>query len=1021
MPTPGPTDNVPAALTPGEIVLNLGAVKLGGKDKLLKLNAEGKKLMDSQGGVEAFAKKNGIFGKKGYCNGGKVSGFQYGGSVQDPLQVAQATAEAFKPKLANLHQRSLKGGQDGAASTSLLPMVGVDIPSVAQNTASAIPKVTDTSGAQQAMGAVSKPIVSNVIGGGAKANSFSDDTPKATPIGADVGAAGFNPSSAQNMQAKQNMFNSTPGIAGMTNAPTNSQFATVANSTPQGFSEGGEVKGGIFKRGYAKGGFVSGVSSFVPDQSDLTAQNKDTKLGEGGFDKNPTKTEPKTTPTTSKVSEFTPDQSDLTAQNANTKLGEGGFTQNVKPEPKITQTSAKVGEFIPKETEIKGQNTGKLSPEGFTENNPPAPKTRPTTAKVGKFTPTAEEAAAQNYDTVGAKETPEGIKKLSVTEAKIKARPNFTLEGGPHTVLPTRTATSLEPGKGLLKAGGRNVVPASGVQINNPSREWVGSAGQSAGSASKELVPAGPPFTKSGSTDFTSDIGNSGPRTTFNKSQQEAREDVINSGKERVAALKEQNAAMEKGTPGEANKAATGAAAPQSAGWEAGEEGSPTWKGIFNGAKNVVGKVAGTALRGANAAGDVLMAAHTASEKSPIEQYAESRGVTGADPQEVWRKPLREKVEGVESSLAEGAKEAYGKAKNYFGNRGVGKEAAKPATSVTPVATPEVKPAAPATQTPVAQTPVQTPVAPESTVESQPKDLGSVEKGQGFVQGANGKKYSITKEGIFKFDPKTNAWSKTSLAGGPPTQSAAAQAAGTTDFNLNWANADKYRAAQQAKEEHANREAQRQNLMNMAMSNPNGSMGPVEFGNAKRNKATALHMLESMGREDARGTNRDLEERKLNAAEKHTAATEKHASATEEYNRRHLESTEKRDEANLGEAKRRNDLAEQREAFAQANKPSKYVTKAGEVLSLTPDERRQAVAKDRLATHLEKRAAELKPNKEGYFSLSDKEAAAKSEQEHAIRQQRVAEILQGDSTPEQKEAILKAYKQATGVDYNDLI
>ena len=269
---PGPTDKIPALLTEGEVVMNLGAVKLSGKDKLLKLNEEGKKLMDSQGGVAAFAKKNGIFGKKGFCNGGMAKGYADGGEATsytddlikrgstgvqaNPLQSALDMQSAMsKNKPANVNQASMKGTQDGAAAGADIPKVQTAIPDATAGAANSMPKVTDTSGAQQAIGAVSKPIVSNVVGGGAKANSFSDGA--AAPSGYSLGGNNFNPNSAQNQQAK---LHAAPGFAGMRNVNDNSQYATVANSNPlassapttlspqqqvlqaQGFSEGGDRK-----------------------------------------------------------------------------------------------------------------------------------------------------------------------------------------------------------------------------------------------------------------------------------------------------------------------------------------------------------------------------------------------------------------------------------------------------------------------------------------------------------------------------------------------------------------------------------------------------------------------------------------------------------------------------------------------------------------------------------------------------------------------------------------------------------
>ena len=252
---PGPTDKIPALLTEGEVVMNLGAVKLSGKDKLLKLNEEGKKLMDSQGGVAAFAKKNGIFGKKGYCNGGMAKGYADGGEATsytddlikrgstgvqaNPLQSALDMQSAMsKNKPANVNQASMKGTQDGAAAGADIQKVQTAIPDATAGAANTMPKVTDTSGAQQAIGAVSKPIVSNVVGGqkgdmSTPQNQTALANMKATTPNY-LGMRDVSNGPANNDAAKANLMATTPSIGGMRNV------------APQGFSEGGEVKGGIF-------------------------------------------------------------------------------------------------------------------------------------------------------------------------------------------------------------------------------------------------------------------------------------------------------------------------------------------------------------------------------------------------------------------------------------------------------------------------------------------------------------------------------------------------------------------------------------------------------------------------------------------------------------------------------------------------------------------------------------------------------------------------------------------------------
>jgi hypothetical protein len=191
--------------------------------------------------------------------------------------------------------------------------------------------------------------------------------------------------------------------------------------------------------------------------------------------------------------------------------------------------------------------------------------------------------------------------------------------------------------------------------------------------------------------------------------------------------------------------------------------------------------------------------------------------------------------------------------------------------------------------------------------EGAPTKLNEVGSGQGLVQGANGKQYSATKEGIFKFDPKTKAWSKLSgPSTGAPKQSEVATKAGTTDF---WLNRGYAGGADQWKQEQADaaKEQQIQNLRNAAMQGPTGDMDPVSFGNAKRAQHLAQQQLLSLESQSGKGAEHNLQNRRLANEEANTAATREATKAEREYQHGALEKKQALDERKLAQ---QNKLAE---------------------------------------------------------------------------------------------------------------
>jgi len=259
MPKPGPTDTVPAMLTPGEIVMNREAVALVGGDKLVKANKEGLKM------------------RQGYQNGGVVSGiYRNGNSYSDNLVGGTQLDMAGLPKL-----------------STPSPVFQTD----GQNTNNVAKQLMGDNGSQAAIGAAVKPISTGAI---QNTGSIGDtqNAYQASPVFADTSKTSLSP-------------NTMPGYADGTLDPkgvkgifTGLQRAKAEKILPlsntndwQGFANGGRV------------------SDFEPTTEELAGQNVRQPLAQSGFQDIAAKPAPKITGGVGgSVGSFTPSAEESAAQ-----------------------------------------------------------------------------------------------------------------------------------------------------------------------------------------------------------------------------------------------------------------------------------------------------------------------------------------------------------------------------------------------------------------------------------------------------------------------------------------------------------------------------------------------------------------------------------------------------------------------------------------------------------------------------------------------------------------------------------
>jgi hypothetical protein len=195
MPKPGPTDTVPALLTPGEHVMNLEAVALLGADNLVKANKAGLKMRN------------------------KTQGYANGGTVNQPLATTGILNPAVKPIQFNANNTVKEFLGDSGVQSSIGAAVKPISTGALQNT-SEIGANLQTDSSQ---------VFAPKQDGALKLSGYSQGTLDTKGIFA----------CHQDQRAKSKMVvNSKPSQIG--------NISFLENTDLQGFEEGGEVKKPVY-------------------------------------------------------------------------------------------------------------------------------------------------------------------------------------------------------------------------------------------------------------------------------------------------------------------------------------------------------------------------------------------------------------------------------------------------------------------------------------------------------------------------------------------------------------------------------------------------------------------------------------------------------------------------------------------------------------------------------------------------------------------------------------------------------
>jgi hypothetical protein len=337
---------------------------------------------------------------------------------------------------------------------------------------------------------------------------------------------------------------------------------------------------------------------------------------------------------------------------------------------------------------------------------------------------------------------------------------------------------------------------------------------------------------------------------------------------------------------------------PPVGGW-ASEAGSAEGGALKAGIGKAAGAVGKYALKPLAGVGALAGIASTATEASPLEAaMKEKYGVEINPIKAKLRQGIQQGEDWATGKISQGAKALASRAADLFTPAVTTTEPnALPVGAPLPgggkVGSPEGFAAAekanalPAPQNlgPVGTTPTTEKAIPTSPnlgpvdampaagQEQIPQTLGEVGAGQGMIVGKDGRKSIATKTGIYKYSPSGELISK----GTPdkaPTQSAKAQALGTTDFWLNKGyegGQAQYLAEQKSKQG----DTRRQYLENIALNGgPTGDMSPSEFGRAKRQQATAQNLLQQLDAKEAAQAGLGMKQQELGINERRAKASE---------------------------------------------------------------------------------------------------------------------------------------------------
>ena len=1031
MPTPGPTDVVNAKLTPGEVVNNLGAVAIAGEKNLTKLNEQGRKLMDSVGGVEQFQKlhpevkkqKAGIY--KGFCMGGKAQGYALGGTVSPtddlmnhpigigdldttkapamvnntPMQsnAAQEINSAVQTQKAkqSVNPASKVGGQAGSAANANIPdIVGDTAPKIPEVGAQ-IPKITDTTGVQSTVGNIAnvKDTGSTSKIGNATVNkvgnSYSDNTKTSQPTGASVSTSSgkpFDMSSPNNQLALANSQLRDMAYGGSTPeqaAPLMEKAKNLEGQLPKDFKAASIVGANPTSAGAMKAGVYKTLNPSEPKYLPETGPAK-----------------------TSSGKPLVASEHELATMNNVLPNTTGGPT---------TLPADSSGMMPPMQSNIQGYAQGGTVKGGIfngfnnTQGYDEGGKVRirgGVTANVSDMKPTETEVNEANLapkDTVQKEGTKPGIANLSETEKNIKAKPPIydVAEVQPeHIEIANKATTPEESANEYRKyAAERNTSPVTKTPIQESIENNTG-------------------------------LGRGHPSNFKPMSAEETyKQKAIQAGQKRIENIKNPQ-----------SETAIASSEPQTtkSAWESTEPNKPLIpEGLKQGAKNIGSQLAehtGALIKDPTNVAAIADVANQARLEKGLKGIGENkagiytksevpiRGALSAasriGPEMAMRYIPKEGQENIKaardyiSALPEKASNALGNAAteyfnpdfaNYDPNAKAKAKAKNEPVKKDIIPKDQVK-AAPVEQ-PKEITKQPTNKIPVKENQGLPEDaLTNVnqpqESGKGFVQGANGKAYSVTKEGIFKFDPANKSWSK--MAGpstGAPKQSEAATKAGTTDF---WLNRGYTGGAAQYKQEQedASKEAQIQNLRNIAMQGPNGNMDPVTFGNVKRQQHLAQQQLLELSGQQGRGAEHNLQARRLANEEANTAATREATAAEREFQHGHLNAQQALNEKKV----------EQQGKLAEAMLGEKQ--KAGENKQYTSTYLGQALKGTRNDIHNEMLNLDTNAYKNKLVHAhTDKDEAQDLANRYAKHKADTLAVLKKDTTPATKEALLQAWKK----------
>ena len=417
---PGPTDTIPAWLSPGEAVLNKEASELLGRDTIKALNHKG------------LAMRKGIV---------PVQGFEDGTNNVQPVTQAAAAADfakrtGYTPGTAlgaapAPTQASSTPSSSTATATSSLPS---NVQKVGTSYSAAKPEGTGSisSDPRYMKGAqITRLDGSTGTGGPGYTDSIKPDT--SAPKSNLSSGSNYYQSRAQDLGLmstedanKNNFANQSTGI---TTLGGGANLQSLANTGAGALGTGGIMRSMGLGNDIAKPiKPMNGQQAWNQQQNETFARKSLMDNLQGSvvdWDKAPGFS----------TGGFIPDVEEQQAAKLGPKeklsgTPETAFSKQPTPASKGTVSTA-VASTKPYAPSIEEQQGAKLGPKeklsgtpetAFSQNVKPAPKVTGGGTRIGDFIPDAEHVAAQRYETVGATGRNEGMRKLASAEKDILTR-----------------------------------------------------------------------------------------------------------------------------------------------------------------------------------------------------------------------------------------------------------------------------------------------------------------------------------------------------------------------------------------------------------------------------------------------------------------------------------------------------------------------------------------------------------------------------------------------------------------------